>query len=796
MTNTRLPSRKASKALNRALNIQLKRKDLAIGISAAVASTAAFAQTEAPVAAQASAIEEVLVTARKRTESLQDVPISVQALSARDLENQGVSNFNDYALMLPNLSYQSAGPGLAQVYMRGASDGGDGNASGQHPSVAIYLDEQPVTAIGRNLDVHVYDIARVEALAGPQGTFFGASSQGGTLRIITNQPDTTQFEGGFDVSYANTKNGEDSYSVEGFVNIPLSESAAIRLVGWNKEDGGYIDNVYGERTYALFNPATPIVVEDNADRVEEDFNDLTNTGARAALKVDLNDSWTVTASAITQKQETEGVWFHDPENPNGQVGDLEIQRFNDDSSVDQFTQFSLVAEGDLGFATATYAGSLLDREVEYNNDYSDYADYYSTSWIQYYSCEYYGSAPVTSPCTSNNIMYEEDNQYDRSTHELRLVSNSEGPLNYSVGVYYEDSDHSYRQEWIQPGMAQGADFVQLDKANLWYLTDQVRNDKQTAVFGELSYDLTDKLTATMGLRYFDTESSLSGVSGYGVIAPGFPILNVDSSVSDSDVLKKFNVAYDLTDNVNLFVTWSEGYRPGGINRDETPVVERTYKADFLTNMEFGWKTSWADNTVRWNGAIYSMDWEDMQFTKFDSSFGSPVGLTLNVGEAEIQGLETDVTWVPVDGLTLSGAMAYNDASFAEDFVIGGNSSPSGTALPHVPDVKWNMSARYEFPMMGLDTHLQMAYANVDQSYNDIFKYAGGNTSMDQRSVQAGYDNLNLTAGVETDAWGVEAFINNATDERAEITRFTSSYDTSITTNRPRTIGVRFKMRFE
>jgi outer membrane receptor protein involved in Fe transport len=213
-------------------------------------------------------------------------------------------------------------------------------------------------------------------------------------------------------------------------------------------------------------------------------------------------------------------------------------------------------------------------------------------------------------------------------------------------------------------------------------------------------------------------------------------------------------------------------------------------------MELGWKSSWAGNSVRWNGAIYSMDWEDMQYTQFDSSFGSPVGLTLNVGEAEIQGLETDVTWIPVDGLTLSGSMAYNDASFAEEFVIGGNSSPAGTALPHVPDIKWNVVARYEFPLMGLDSHVQMSYANVDQSYNQIFKYSGGDTTMDQRKIQAAYDNLNLTAGVEMDAWGVEAFINNVTDERAEITRFTTSYDTSITTNRPRTIGVRFKLRFD
>jgi len=781
----------ANRSLAEEIRSVIASKKAWVGVTAALASAATAAQ-DAP----RQPIEEVMVTARKKAESLQDVPISVQALNSEALENQGVSNFNDYALLIPSVSFQSAGPGLSQVYMRGASDGGDGNASGQHPSVAIYLDEMPVTAIGRNLDVHVYDIARVEALAGPQGTFYGSSSQGGTLRIITNQPDTTQFEAGFDVGYSTTSGGDPSHSLEGFVNIPLSESAAIRLVGWTKTDGGYIDNVAGNRTYALFDGLgnMSLVTEDNDALIEENFNELTNTGARAALKVDLNDNWTATATVVTQTQETEGVWFHDPENPNDQIGDLEIQRFNDDSSEDAFSMFSFALEGDLEFATLNYAGSMLDRDVEYNNDYSDYADYYSTSWIQYYSCEYYGAA--TSPCTSNNIFYEEDNSYKRQTHELRLSSTNDGAFNYMVGLYYEDSEHTYRQEWIQPGMAQGPDFVQLDKANLWYLTDQVRGDEQTAIFGEVYYDLTDRLTATVGGRYFENTSRLSGISGYGVIAPGYPAITVDTSVSDSDSILKFNLAYDLSDNVNVFVTWSEGYRPGGINRDETAVVARTYKADFLTNYEFGWKSTWMNESLRWNGAVYQMDWKDMQFTKFDSSFNSPVGLTLNIGEAEISGFETDVTFVPTDGLTLSAAMAWNDASFAEDFVIGGNSSPAGTALPHVPEVKWNATARYEFGFMGFDAHVQGAFANVDDRYNNVFKHSGGNTNVDIRRVQAGYDNVNLAAGLTTDTWGIEAFISNATDERAELTRFTTGYDTSITTNRPRTMGIRFNMRFD
>ncbi len=743
-------------------------------------------------------LEEVVVTARKRDESLQDAPLSIQALGTQALQDLGIASFDDYALMLPSLSYQSAGPGLSQIYMRGASDGGDGNASGAQPSVAIYLDEQPVTAIGRNLDIHVYDIARVESLAGPQGTLYGANSQGGALRIITNKPDPSQFEAGFDVGYSTTDGGEDSHSIEGYVNQPIGDNAALRVVAWKKHDGGYIDNVPGTRTYALIDGggSTNFVTENNDSFVEDDFNDLDNEGARAALKVDLNESWTVTGSVLTQKQETEGVWWHDPENGSGEVDDYETQVFNPANSEDDFTQFAFTVEGDLGFGSLTYAGSFMDREVEYNNDYSDYADYNSTSWIQYYSCNYYEiSGPATADCTSNNIFYEEENDYSRDSHELRLQSQLEGPFQFLAGLYYEKATHEYRQEWIMPGMAEGPDFNLLDKEDLWYLTDQKRVDEQKAVFGEVSYDFTDSLTATLGARYFENESTLEGITGYGVQLPGVPIVNVNSSMDDSDSIFKVNISYAIDEDKNIYFTWSEGYRPGGINRDETAIVAGDFAPDFLTNWEFGWKTTLMDGRMRWNGAAYLMEWEDMQFTRYDESFGSPVGLTLNVGEAEIKGVETDLTFMLTENLTVSAAMAYNQAELVEDFVIGTNSSPDGTELPHVPELKYNLNARYQFNLGGYDAFAQVVYAFVDDSYSDIFKHTDGDTSIDQRQTQDSYENINLSAGFETETWGVDLYVNNLTNETPQITRSTVSYDSSYVTNRPRTVGVTYRMRF-
>ncbi|MCK5747894.1 MAG: TonB-dependent receptor, partial [Oricola sp.] len=212
--------------------------------------------------------DTIVVTAQKREQNIQDVPISIIALGTEKLEELEVSSFDDYAKFLPSVTFQSTSPNTTSVYMRGVVSGGDGNHSASLPSVGVYLDEQPVTTILGFLPLHIYDIERVEALAGPQSTLFGASSQSGTLRIITNKPKLGEFEAGFDAEVNTIKDGEIGYQFEGMVNQPLGDSAAVRLVGWYVQDGGYIDNVLDSRTFP-----TSGITKTNADLVEDDFND-------------------------------------------------------------------------------------------------------------------------------------------------------------------------------------------------------------------------------------------------------------------------------------------------------------------------------------------------------------------------------------------------------------------------------------------------------------------------------------------------------------------------------------------
>ena len=756
-----------------------------------------------PAPAQDLAIEEIVVTATKRAESMQDVPISIVALDSDALSERAIVSFEDYALTLSNVAFKSFGyPGSATVYMRGAADGGDGNASGSTPSVCLYLDEQPVTAIAANLDVHIYDVNRIEALAGPQGTLFGASCQSGALRIITNKPDHSEFSAGFDVGGSGTSGGDPNYSIEGFVNFPISDNAAVRLVGWSISEGGWIDNVAGTRTYFL-SPTGQTVVMDNDALVANNINELDKTGMRAALGVDLNDNWTVSASVLYQDMEAEGVWEHDPFNFSE---DHKIQRFNPESSNDEFTQLSLTLDGEIGNNSLVYTGSFLDRESDYMTDYSAYGDY--LTWVDYYACHWGYSADPE--CSSLNEFATRDNEYDRSTHELRLVSLGDRRLHYTIGAFVQQNEHKYLQEWVQPGMA--ASIAVAPSTDVYFRTDQVRELDQTAIFGEVTFDFSDTLSGTFGARWFDEEASLRGVVGWGpyAFACGFPNgpsdcfdTPVDSKISTSDTIFKANLSWNISDSAMLYATWSEGYRPGGVNRDPSlPASALTWVPDFLTNIEIGWKATLADGRLRFNGAVYSMDWDDIQYTVYDASLSFCCGTVYNLSTAEVKGLEADITFLATDALSLSASVSFNDAETTGDFILpvgAGNplSVPEGTPLPNVPDFKGNIIGRYTFNIGEFNAFAQLSYSHTGSSRSSIRpatvdrRFPGDNTNYPQDSFSI----ANFRAGIDKESWGVDVFVNNLTDEVADYFVHPRNYEPTTVTNRPRSYGAKLWARF-
>ena len=329
-----------------------KKTKLSRAVCIALATSAGL--SSAPVMAE---LEEIIVTATKRTENLQNVAIAVQALGEEKLENLNIANFDDYVRYLPSVNSAGRGPGQSSIFIRGlATDSSDQTSleiGAPVPNVALYLDEQPVSSGGRNLDLYTADLARVEVLPGPQGTLFGASSQAGTIRLITNKPVYNEFQAGFDASYSTTKHGENSNSVEAYINIPIiDDKLTFRGVFYNAVEGGYIDNVFGENSYKPGDVAFPAgaisTVVNNLAFVEEDFNDAVYRGARVSLKIAINDDWELIPQYMTQSLDVDGVFDHSPlsiadisQDAAGSrvVGDLQVQRFFPDFLDDEFELF-------------------------------------------------------------------------------------------------------------------------------------------------------------------------------------------------------------------------------------------------------------------------------------------------------------------------------------------------------------------------------------------------------------------------------------------------------------------------
>ena len=305
----------------------------------------------------------------------------------------------------------------------------------------------------------------------------------------------------------------------------------------------------------------------------------------------------------------------------------------------------------------------------------------------------------------------------------------------------------------------------------------------------MTYDLTQTVYATFGARHFDSTNKLEGYTGWGQTNYnenfGF---DVNSKTEDDDQIYKFNLTWDVTDDVMVYATWSEGYRVGGLNRDPN-IATPTYTPDKLTNYELGWKTTLLDGRMRFNGAAYYSQWDDMQFTIYEFAL-SPVGNTYNVGESEIKGAEMDLSYLVVENFTITAAAAYNEAQTTKDFVLSNDklAVPDGTDLPNVPKIKYALTSRYEFDVAGLDSFVQLAYSYTDESWNDI--------RPDRRIKQDEFSNLNVRAGFDTGDWGIDFYVNNLTDENDNITVGPRSYYATATPQRPLTVGMKLSMRFD
>lgn len=835
-------------------------KPLAVATSAVLAASAAQAQ-QAPMAPGAGALEEVIVTSQKREENIQAVPISIEAIDSKKLADLQVASFDDYARYLPSLSVQSYGPGQAQLYVRGVTNGGDGIHVGSQPLVGVYLDEMPVTTIANNLDVHVYDMARVEALSGPQGTLFGASSMAGTMRLITNKPDPSHFEAGYDLTGNTFTKGGQGGKIEGYANIPIGERAAIRLVGWTERDGGYINVVRGspqyypmpgdasDPTYILGPSPTPYnggpntlglgYQRDNANMVQKNSNPTNTSGGRAALKINLTDRWTATATVMAQDQTAYGQWAYTPEavtvtptingvpGPSmtlGGTGDLNIARYSPDINTDNWTMGTLVVEGKVADLDLTYAGGYIKRHEFQQSDYSDYSFFYDVAYA--YNPAYYADN------FRNKNGYDLPGQYvtghndfTKQSHEIRLATPTGWRLHGVVGAFFERQTDQMQYNYIIPGL-DPALAVAGQPNTLWY-ERVLRVDKDSAVFGDFTYDLTAKLALTGGIRFYHYDNTVYGFAGFSANMPSasspftgenicftpidptnpyLPCVDLMNRATKSSQTHRVNVTYKFDDDRMVYATVSTGFRPGGVNR---LLTVPPYNPDYLTNYEVGTKTTWMEHRLRLNGALFVERWNDAQF-----AYPGPngVNVVINAGRAEIKGLEGEVQYKVSQGLTVSSSFTVLDSELltnvchypsptftcTEPSLSGRANSvfaPAGSRLPVSSKFKGNLIGRYEWNEGEYRLHSQLAGVYQSDALSSLKTADEAVTGK-----QPAYGTVDVSFGAAKNSWSTELFISNLFDSRGQALRYTTCAPAvcklvNVIPVRPRLIGVDFSQRF-
>ena len=813
-----------------------------------------------------SEIEEVVVTARKKTESLQDVPLSVSALRESALDEKGISVFEDYLLQLPSVTAGGSGPGTSTIYIRGLASTTPNlttaGVAGLAPNVSFYLDEQPLAQPGRNLDVYAADMARIEVLAGPQGTLFGASSQAGVVRMITNKPVIGETSGNVEVESRFMPDGDSGAKVELVGNMPIGESTAARLVAYRDKKGGYIDQVAGTLDVsqsARFRPAGTIRQNGlpvNSSRggfqagadlsgatlnkagaiIKDDANELTYEGFRASVAHEINESWDALFTVAQQTIEADGVFFVDPT-----LGDLEIQRYTEDKIEDEYDNMSLTLEGSIGDLEVVYAGAYTDRTTDQMVDYTDYL--FVGQYLPYYICDYYvtytsnapGNVP-TGTCGTPNLLVDSTTNLEVTSHEFRINADLSDTTSLTAGVFISDTeltelnlfnyptsvenDITYAANYpltntsatgsinnASPGWYSAGPFSE----PVIFFNDIRRTDEQRGIFGELSFATSDTTELSIGARWYDIEVDFEGSAnssfgnGFGntdqqkygsnlsaQYAPGNSNGYPDKAETDG-VIGKVTYSWKPNDDSMYYLTWSEGFRPGLLNRpagrtnsDGSYTIPAAIDSDEITNYEFGWKSVLQDGQLRFNGSLFFVDVSGLQSTIFDPSIVN-LFFSDNAADAEIKGVEGDFIYYTETGLILSGAFSLLDTEITKSLIPTGDIIV-GQELAFAPGFQGNISARKEWDLEAGNTgYWQAQFTMSDKSYSDIMA--------PNRAEQDSYNLLNLRAGITNDDWFAEVYVDNVTDERAEISN-TFVFDRQrVAIIRPLTIGLRYKLKF-
>ncbi len=773
-----------------------------------------FAQNVA--AAQENVIEEVVVTATKRSSTIRDVPFSINAQTQKDIQRSGATNIEELSRNIAGLIVQNLGPGQSQVAIRGVSAGQIvRDQPGVKEQVGVYMDESVISLSLFTPDFDLYDLNRVETLRGPQGTLFGSGSVGGTIRYITNQPDLDETEGSIEVNLNTVTDGEEGGHLKGMINVPFADGkAALRLVAYATEYAGFID-----------------AFREGGGK-SSDINGGSVQGIRAALKIQPNDMLTITPRIIYQEIETDGFNRQEEFNlyanpftttrPAIQLGEREQFLLLNEEFSDETLLWDLTVSLSLDQFDITSVTSYLERDILVSRDASALTGSVSVDL---------GYPEVGGVLLPSNLRDTTD--LEQLTQEIRISSNNGGTFQWLVGVFYSDTERVYHQRLPTPGYAAVTDlilgagtsaavangFPNLDSP---FNSDLPYDIEQFSVFGEATWDVNDQVHLTVGGRFYDFDEKR-------VITTGGLFANGDSGQVDKTSSDGFNArvlaSYDFNDEITFNAQASQGFRLGGVNDPlnsglctagdlATFGSFQAYDDETLWNYEAGFKASF-DNGINLNVAVFRAEIEDLQVTLDAGSCSSRI--SFNVEEAHSTGVEFELSVSPTDGLDLSLSGSILEAEFDDTVrdelgaILGG--VKKGNRLASVPDIQISGTATYSFPIAlfnGADAFVSAAVQYVgdritqpsDQvAGSGVFVSGlpfGGATGNETTTLDLELDSytlINLRFGINKDDWEAVLYINNVTDENANL-----SFDRErggrarlgFRTNPPRTIGLVFR----
>jgi iron complex outermembrane receptor protein len=776
-------------------------------------------------------LEEIVVTAQKRSESLQDIPFSVAAVTEETLRRSGATNIVELARNVSGLAITDLGPGQSQVAIRGISAGQVvRDQAGVKESVGIYLDESAISVALFTPDLDLYDLERVEVLRGPQGTLFGAGSSSGTLRYITRQPELGKFGASTEVTAATVQDGEFGGGVKGALNLPMGETVAARIVAYYSELPGFMDSIYPDRSK------------------QEDVNSGNRTGVRASLRFEPNDQLSVTPRVVYQKLDTDGYPRIDEWNilgnpytttePTVTIGEREQVTQLEEGLEDDFTMGDLTIDYDFGAVTLTSITSYTDRQVEVVRDASQLTG--SATWDveEAYTAEGARSADVRldSPLVDTTDLQS-------FSQELRLASNEvDANFRWLVGAFYQQVDREYGQALPTPGydelvisrlsisLGEDSTFFGAPLDHPYY-SNLTYDFEQFAVFGEGTYQFTDAWSLTGGLRYYDF--SEDRVLTFAGLFADMGYTDEPGSTESDGFSPRAILAFRPNEEVLLTAQVARGFRLGGINDplnvtlcegDDIDVYggHPTWDDEETTNYELGAKTQWADGKVQFNAAAFYTDIDGLQVIADAGSCSSRIILN---AQAESIGAEFELFARPTENWDFALTATYAKAEITES-QLDGNGNPiagirEGNRLPTAPELQAAASGTYSWPWSDtLNGYVNLTVQHVGSSYTQLADQEPGfgvlsTTPTGNEGILRGFGSPsitefrfdpelpdyqigNLRIGVQAEQWEVAAFVNNLWDERAFLSvdrERGRSARVGYLTNQPRTYGVTLNYSF-